>query len=236
MVSRIIRLTVVEEEYTRPQSEVTVPPLEAKPNDRIAADLVVKQRLGSGSTAVALLVEWKEEGSARDVVLKVASKADHSDRIRSEFATLKKLRHPRIVEAFSLKQFDSLTGFLLASAGPRTLAQHLREEGPLSLDYLERFGTDLIEAVCHLEDEGFPHRDIKPENIGIRPANDGREHLVLFDFSLSSVPADNIRCGTSAYLDPFLTDRKPVRWDSAAERYALALTLYEMANRPPPGI
>src|SRR5690606_21115051 len=147
-------LTAVEEEYTRPQSEITVPPLEAKAGDRIAPDLVVKQRLGSGSTAVALLVEWVEEGAARDVVLKIASKTDHSDRIRSEFATLKKLRHPRIVEALSLRSFDGLTGFLLASAGPRTLAQHLREEGPLSLDYLERFGTDLIEAVCHLEDEG----------------------------------------------------------------------------------
>lgn len=226
----LVQVTAVEDEYTRPQSEATVPPLDAKSGDRLDADLVVKHRLGSGSTAVALLVDWAEDGSKREVVLKVASKPDNSDRIRSEFSTLKKLRHPRIVEALELRQFDALAGFLLASAGPKTLAQHLRDEGPLSLDYLERFGTDLIEAVNHLEDEGFPHRDIKPENIGIRQANDGREHLVLFDFSLSSVPADNIRCGTNAYLDPFLTDRKPVRWDSAAERYALALTLYEMAT------
>lgn len=226
----LVQLDAVEDEFTRPSSEKVVSPLEAKPNDNISQGLVVKSRLGSGSTAIALLVSRGD----REMVLKVASKPDNSDRVRSEYETLTKLRHPRIVEVFEPVEFDlspvRLTGFLAASAGPKTLAQQLREDGPLSLDYLARFGTDLIEAVCHLEEKGFAHRDIKPENIGIRAANDGRDHLILFDFSLTSVPVENIRCGTTVYLDPFLGDRKPPRWDNAAERYSAALTLYEMAT------
>ncbi len=35
-------------------------------------------------------------------------------------------------------------------------------------DFLQRFGTDLIDAVVELERMGVAHRDIKPENIGIR--------------------------------------------------------------------
>lgn len=221
----------VEDHYTQPEADKTVPPLAAKPGDRIASDLLVKHRLGSGSTAVALQVEWKRADSTREVVLKVASRADNTERIRSEFQVLQKLRHSRIVEAFELRDFaDGISGILISSAGPKTLAQHLRDEGPLALDFLERFGTDLLEAIGHLESEGFPHRDLKPENIGIRKAKDGMEHLALFDFSLSAVPPDNIRCGTTAYIDPFLTDRKPPRWDSSAERYSAALTLYEMAT------
>lgn len=220
------QLDAVEDEYTQPEGDKFVPPLEAKPGDRLAPGILLKSRLGSGSTAVALLVSWRD----RDAVLKVASKADNSDRVRSEFSVLQSLHHPRIVKAHELMTFGPLAGALLDSAGPKTLAQQLRDDGPLSLEFLERFGTDLLEAVCHLEEEGFPHRDIKPENIGIRAGKDKRDHLVLFDFSLSSVPADNIRSGTTDYLDPFLINRNPRRWDSAAERYTLALTLYQMAT------
>src|SRR5690606_13487010 len=36
----------------------------------------------------------------------------------------------------------------------------------------------------------------------------------------------------AAYLDPFLPLRKSKRWDLHAERYAAAITLYEMAAGP----
>jgi hypothetical protein len=55
-------------------------------------------------------------------------------------------------------------------------------------------------------------------------------HLVLFDFSLSRTPVDNIRAGTTGYLDPMLPLRR--RWDLHAERYAAAVTLYELAAGP----
>jgi len=78
------------------------------------------------------------------------------------------------------------------------------------------------------------HRDIKPENIGIRDASSRKLQLVVFDFSLCRTPAENITAGTPPYLDPFLSLRKPVRWDLYAERFALAVTLYEMAIGKPP--
>ena len=45
---------------------------------------------------------------------------------------------------------------------------------------------------------------------------------------------DNIQAGTRPYLDPFLADRKPPRWDLNAERYAAAVTLHEMLAGTPP--
>ena len=98
---------------------------------------------------------------------------------------------------------------------------------------LQRFGEELIEAVNHLEAEGVAHRDIKPENIGIAENRTGKLQLVLFDFSLCRTPADNITAGTHPYLDPFLSLRRPPRWDLYAERFALAVTLYEMAVGQP---
>ena len=103
----------------------------------------------------------------------------------------------------------------------------------MHVDLLQRFGEDLLGIVNYLEEQGIPHRDIKPDNIGVGPVGRGnRLHLVLFDFSLSRILPDNIRAGTTGYLDPLLPLRQPPRWDLHAERYAAAVTLYELAAGP----
>ena len=112
-----------------------------------------------------------------------------------------------------------------------TLGQRRRKEGRLHIDLLQRFGEDLLGVVNHLEEQGIPHRDIKPDNIAVGKVGKGDKlHVVLFDFSLSRTPADNIRAGTTGYIDPLLPLRKPPRWDLHAERYAAAMTLHEMAT------
>lgn len=135
-----------EEEITRPDEQPCADPLDARPRDALAHGLVVKRRLGRGSTAL-----------------------------------------------------------------------------------LERFGEDLLVTVDWLEQKGIPHRDIKPENLGAAKL-DSRLHLVLFDFSLAGIPAENVLAGTRHYLDPFLGTRTPPRWDTHAERFAAAVTLYQMST------
>jgi serine/threonine protein kinase len=115
-------------------------------------------------------------------------------------------------------------------AGAYTIAQRLRSEGRLSLDLLQRFGEELLVVTDWLEQNGISHRDIKPDNIGVGKTPSGRLTLILFDFSLANTPVDNIRAGTPPYLDPFLRRRQPPRWDLYAERFAVAMTLYEMAT------
>jgi hypothetical protein len=119
----------------------------------------------------------------------------------------------------------------LESAGDDTLADVLRERRRLSLDLLERWGSDLLEALVSLDAAGVDHRDIKPANLGVREQRSDRaRHLVLFDFSLARASAATISAGTPPYLDPFLGTGTRQHWDSAAERYAAAVTLFEMAT------
>jgi serine/threonine protein kinase len=218
----------VEEELTTPEEDVVVNPMEAKTSDRLRYGFTVKARLGRGSSAVALLVER----DGRMQVLKVASDPEDSDRIRAEGEVLRKLRHPHIVAVHDEDlDFDGRAGLLMERAGEETLAKRLTREGPLHLELLQRFGEDLLSVVNYLEEQGIPHRDIKPENIGIATIGRGdRLHLVLFDFSLSRTPAEAITAGTPPYLDPFLKLRRPARWDLHAERFAAAMTLYEMTT------
>ena len=59
--------------------------------------------------------------------------------------------------------------------------------------------------------------------------SDRTKHLVLFDFSLTRAAASATSAGTPPYLDPFLVGQRD-RFDSAAERYAAAVVLFEMAT------
>ncbi|TDU23278.1 serine/threonine protein kinase [Panacagrimonas perspica] len=219
-------LDAVEDELTAPDPEQTVDPSQARAEDRVDGGFTVVRRMGRGSSSDALLV--KPDGSDEQLILKVAVDVSHTENLSAEADALRKLRHPNIVELRDVRTVAGRTALLLRSAGNDTLAQLLKQ-GRLSLDMLQRFGEELIDAVRHLEDRAVVHRDIKPDNIGIADSRTGRKQLVLFDFSLTRVPPENISAGTPPYLDPFLPLRPHRSWDLHAERFAAAVTLYEMA-------
>ena len=222
----------VEDELTTPDAEATVDPSIASTNDRLEGGFTVIKRVGRGSSSDVILV--RKDDSEEQHILKVACDIAHNDRLIAEGEVLARLHHQNIVAHRETLTVAGRTALLLKSAGVKTLAEKIKDEGRLSLDMLQRFGEELMEAVNHLEAEGVAHRDIKPENIGIAESRTGKLQLVLFDFSLCRTPADNVTAGTHPYLDPFLSQRRPPRWDLYAERFALAVTLYEMAVGQPP--
>ncbi|WP_324597729.1 protein kinase [Accumulibacter sp.] len=222
-------LDKVVDELTTPEPEATVDPAEANPDERIEGGFTVIRKMGRGSSADVLLV--REDGRSEEMILKVALDASLNDRLTAEGEALSKLRHPNIVEWQRTLTVNGRTALLMHKAGEKTLADRIRDGARLSLDLLQRFGEELIQAVDYLDQQGVAHRDIKPDNIGMSQAGTrGKLQLVLFDFSLTRTPAENIAAGTHPYLDPFLSLRKPARWDLQAERFALAVTLHEMVT------
>lgn len=220
------RLAAIEQE-----APVVVDPLEAEAGAELEGGFSVVGRLGRGSTALALLVE--RDGVR--AVLKVSLDRDKDPRLVAEAETLRVLgEHPGVVQLLSDGVLDvgPRRALLITLAGERTLAQELRERGRLQPEWLQGWGDDLLEIVRHLQQSGLAHRDIKPDNLGVaeRGGRGKKRQLVLFDFSLAKEPLDAIEAGTRPYLDPFLGRGDRRRWDQAAERYAAAVTLYEMAT------
>lgn len=219
----------------RPESanDVVDDPLEATVDTALAGGrFIVQRRLGKGSTAVGMQVEDRT-GKERAVrVLKLALDDKAAGRLQVEAEVMADLpRSPRLVARVEGPiDVDGRQALLLESAGPQTLTELLRQRrGRLSLDLTERFGNDLLQAVELLDKAGVVHRDIKPSNLGVRPDSNKAKHLVLFDFSASRADPDNLEIGTAPYLDPFLGLGRP-QYDSAAERYAVAVVLFEMAT------
>lgn len=216
-------LDEVEDELTAPDQSEIVEPLQAKRNDRLEQGYFVKSVLGQGATARALLVTKNDE----EFVLKVALTDDDNYRLLAEGEALKKIQSEFVIKIYDIIEIAGKTILVLQVAGEESLAKHLRKYG-LSLDLLARYGGHLLSALESLERHGVVHRDIKPDNIGIHSINKQQNQLILYDFSLTSAPLDNLRIGTTGYTDPFLKNRKSGKWDLAAERFSAGVTLYEM--------
>lgn len=224
-------LDKLEQSLAHAEGERPASPTEAQPDQQLNDDIRVIKRLGKGASSVVFLVDY--QGHER--VLKLAVTPDHNARLLQEANTLASLRHQAIVGYHHQIELDGHVGLMIDYADQGTLAQRLRREGAVPLGMLERFGDDLLGALVHLEDHAIFHRDIKPENLGLLKLGGSQLHLVMFDFSLSNAGADNITAGTLAYMDPFIRDPGRRRWDDYAERFAAALTLYEMAAGSLPG-
>jgi serine/threonine protein kinase len=224
-------LNEVYQELVMTDSDIVEDPLEAHAGAKLPEGMTVIKELGSGASSKALLVSL-DESDGKQAVLKVASSADHNERLRGEGEILEKLhQHQHVVKHFRTLEIGGRVCLLLSLAGSETLGDRLAKAGRLHSGLLSRFGEDLLEVVRFLEEQGIPHRDIKPHNIGVGMVGRGSKlHLTLFDFSLSRTPPDNIHAGTVGYLDPFLADRTPPRWDLHAERYSAAVTLFELAT------
>lgn len=206
-------------------------PWDAAKDTELPDGYVVLHVLGTGATARAFHVVR----DGLESVLKVGRCAQAEQRLADEASALEGLRHEHLVMlkrgVFPLGTRHAIE---LDHAGRRTLAQVLREDGALLPDQLQRFGAQLLDVLGYLHSRDTFHRDIKPDNLGVRTHPKRGTSLVLFDFSLAGAPLSDMLTGTRGYRDPFLgTDRRP-SYDDAAERFAAAVTLHEMASREVP--
>ncbi|MCX5184241.1 BREX system serine/threonine kinase PglW [Streptomyces sp. NBC_00268] len=240
-----------------PAPEPEKDPLEAVAGDVLAGRWEVRRRLGTGSTSRAFLVRDLTAGpdvrfSKSLAVLKVAVSDRADEVLEREAEVMGRLRpDSRIIRLIEPEpqRIGGKTVLVMEYVGDEreaepgeagasrtrrreeTVARQLRESGRLTVDQLEAYGDYLFGAVDFLEGEGVWHRDIKPDNIAIRVRPNRTRELVLIDFSLAGYPVKETGAGTDGYLDPFigeLTERSV--YDAHAERYALAVTLHEMAS------
>ncbi|MER6497971.1 BREX system serine/threonine kinase PglW [Streptomyces sp. NPDC001455] len=235
-------------------------PLDAVAGDVLGGRWEVRRRLGTGSTSRAFLVRDLEAETRRTrplAVLKVALSDSRGEVLVHEAEVMNRLRPDsrviRLVEPEPLR-IAGRTVLALEYVGDErdthdpdpettesgtrtrsrrreeTVARQLRERGRLQMDQLEAYGDYLFGAVDFLEGEGVWHRDIKPDNIAIRIRPNRTRELVLIDFSLAGYPAKDYEAGTDGYLDPFIGTLTRTAYDSHAERYAVAVTLHQMAS------
>ncbi|WP_177226047.1 serine/threonine-protein kinase [Actinacidiphila rubida] len=158
-------------------------------------------------------------------------------RFRHEARTAARLNHPRVVGVYDFGTENGRSFLVMEWVCGRTLAQELRDEGPLALARIAEIGAQTAAGLAAAHLHGVVHRDVKPANLlageggavkiadfGIAQGDDG-------ETTLASTRPDAV-LGTSCYLSP--ERARGARADSAADVYALGCSLYELLTGRPP--
>ena len=217
----------------RPDAQKTT----ATPGAIIGGCYQVAREIGRGG--MGIVYEADDLALSRKVALKrmkedLRARAADKDRFLEEARTVAALRHPNIVEIFSIfEEGDDL--YLVFEFVPgMSLDEHLYRQkklGPLEArDILK----PVCEALAYAHAHKVIHRDLKPGNIML--AEDGS--IKVMDFGLARQAKDTLShltradaAGTPAYMAPEM-ERGLVRKES--DLYMLGGVLYEMLTGQPP--
>ena len=188
------------------------------------------RELGRGGMGVVFL--------ARDVKLdrRVAIKtllphltADERvrDRFIREARTAAALTHPGIVPIHRADEVNGQVFFVMGFVEGESLAQRVRERGPLPAGEVVRCLRDVALALGAAHERGVIHRDVKAENILIEQRG-GR--AVVTDFGIarlaeaSPLTATGLVLGTVYYMSPEQVSGEPV--DDRSDIYSLGVVAF----------
>ena len=142
-------------------------------------------KLGAGGMGVVYLAQDARLG--RRVALKVlptefARDEDRVARFEREARAVAALSHPGIAVLYEIGEADAVRYLAMEYVEGRSLQEELAA-GPLSLDRLIDYTTQIADALEHAHRRGILHRDIKPANIMVTPDR----RVKLLDFGLGKV-------------------------------------------------
>jgi len=166
---------------------------------------------------------------------RLAADASFVERFGREARSAAAIRHPNIIEVFSIGQDKGHQYIAMEFIEGETLADILKRDGRLSPDRALEVMKQVASALARAHASGILHRDIKPSNILIDTAG----WVKVADFGLAkhqgvdaSVTDTGHTLGTPLYMPPEVAEGRPA--DPRRDLYSLGATFYQaIAGKPP---
>ncbi|MGQ0625848.1 MAG: serine/threonine-protein kinase [Sporichthyaceae bacterium] len=158
-----------------------------------------------------------------------------AERFSREARTLASLRHPGVVDVYDYGVAADRPYLVMELLPGPSLAQLLREQGPLPIETVRRYGAQAADALQAVHDAGVIHRDIKPGNLVVDSS--GSIRLVDFGIALGSSTDNPLTelgaiIGSASYLAP--EQATGGRADARSDLYALGCLLMTLLTGKPP--
>jgi serine/threonine protein kinase len=194
----------------------------------------VLSELGSGSTAVVLLVrdaKCDRKAAAKLIRCRDGEQLDDVlERANAETRTLARLNHENVVQAYEAGLCQESAYVLLEYQEGIALDQFL-ERGPLSVGGAIEVAIQIARGIEHAHAAGVLHLDLKPSNVWL--SRNGCVKLLDFGIDgeldhelLNEESTTSFICGTPAYMAP--EQWRLLRPDARADVWALGVILYEL--------
>jgi len=169
---------------------------------------------------------------AREVALKILrlEKGDESalSAVLREGQMLARVRHRHVVSVYGAQQVGPEVGVWMELVRGRTLAQMVREDGPLGPEEAAIVGMTLCDALAAVHGAGLLHRDIKAQNV----MRESGGRIVLMDFGAGLELIERKRhpelVGTPLYMSPAVL--AGAAWSPSADLYSVGVLLFYLVS------
>ena len=212
---------------------------------RTVSHYKVLSQLGSGGMGV--VYEAEDTRLGRHVALKLLppdAGADEQalDRFLREARIVSSLSHPHICTLHDIGEHEGQRFMVMELLEGESLKERI-SRGPLSIDDVLEFGTQIADALDAAHSHGVIHRDIKPANLfitrrglakvldfGIAKLADASPERTDLErtFAASEMTTAGSAIGTVAYMSP--EQARGQELDARTDLFSFGEVLYEMAT------
>jgi serine/threonine-protein kinase len=204
----------------------------------LEANYELDQEIGRGG--MGIVYRARDRRLKRLVAIKLlppdlAYRPDIRTRFLREAETSAQLSHPSIVPIYTVEEADNLVFFIMGYVNGDTIAQSLRQHGPMDADKTRRILCEVADALAYANARNVVHRDIKPDNI-LLDTDTGRAMVTDFGIARAVSEGNDTRLtttglaiGTPAYMSPeqCAGDRSV---DGRSDIYSLGIVGYQMLS------
>lgn len=191
-------------------------------------------RGGMGAVYSGINEATGEKAALKVLAAHLSDNADFRDRFTSEVETLKKLRHPNIVQLLAWGEEGDHLFYVMELVDGRSLQDEIQAGRRYDWREVAKIGVEVCRALKHAHDSGVIHRDLKPANLLI----DRQNQIKLTDFGIAKlyggtqITAAGGILGTADYMSPEQAEGKPV--NARSDLYSLGSVMYALLTGQPP--
>ena len=205
---------------------------------------VISARLGEGGMGEVWLA--RDTTLDRDVALKILpggqlDVAIRRERFYREAKAASALNHPNIITIYEINSDQGIDFIAMEYVRGSTLASYMHAGG-MRINTVEKFASQIAEAVGRAHRAGIVHRDLKPGNIMV--TEDGLVKVLDFGLAKVTAPPDATvtpgakteaaltRAGTSVGTLGYMSPEQAIgdSVDARSDVFSFGVILYEMLS------